>query len=180
MPTTRPCTFCGNEIEPGTGKMLVRRDGSIKYFCSSKCQKNTRLGRVSRGVRWTLTAAALKGKIAAPTGAAVVEAPAEAAEVPKEFTIHLPKGKDIPTAVHDLIDRRFGPELSTSQVEKRFVAFSGDAALKHALALWYSKRHAGKAFTEVALDDYRAFLNTAPAKKLLKDWLDRQAKKEKA
>ena len=96
------------------------------------------------------------------------------------LTIHLPKGKDIPTAVHDLIDRRFGPELSTSQVEKRFVAFSGDAALKHALALWYSKRHAGKTFTEVALDDYRAFLNTAPAKKLLKDWLDRQAKKEKA
>lgn len=54
MPVTRTCTFCGNEIEPGTGKMYVRRDGTVHYFCSSKCQKNQlKLGRIGRTVRWT-------------------------------------------------------------------------------------------------------------------------------
>ena len=36
----RVCSFCGYEIEPGTGKMYVRRDGRVFYFCSGKCEKN--------------------------------------------------------------------------------------------------------------------------------------------
>ncbi len=28
MVTRRNCTFCGLEIEPGTGKMYVRKDGT--------------------------------------------------------------------------------------------------------------------------------------------------------
>jgi len=46
------CSFCGREIEPGTGKMLVLNDGTILYFCSSKCEKNWRLGRDPRKVEW--------------------------------------------------------------------------------------------------------------------------------
>jgi large subunit ribosomal protein L24e len=54
MPVTRTCTFCGNDIEPGTGKMFIRKDGTIYFFCSSKCQKNMlKLGRIGRKVRWT-------------------------------------------------------------------------------------------------------------------------------
>ncbi|MBN1431927.1 MAG: 50S ribosomal protein L24e [Methanomicrobiaceae archaeon] len=53
MVDTYTCTFCGEKIEPGTGKMFVRKDGSIFYFCSSKCQNNYRLGRVPRRVEWT-------------------------------------------------------------------------------------------------------------------------------
>jgi large subunit ribosomal protein L24e len=53
MVDTYTCTFCGEKIEPGTGKMYVRKDGSIYYFCSSKCQNNYRLGRVPRRVEWT-------------------------------------------------------------------------------------------------------------------------------
>ena len=34
------CTFCGAQLEPGTGKMLVRKDGTIFYFCSTKCENN--------------------------------------------------------------------------------------------------------------------------------------------
>jgi len=49
----RTCTFCGKPIELGTGKMVVRRDGTVNYFCSSKCEKNAALGRVPRRVRWT-------------------------------------------------------------------------------------------------------------------------------
>jgi len=47
------CSFCGNQLEPGTGKMHVRKDGAIFYFCSTKCQNNQKLGRVPRRVEWT-------------------------------------------------------------------------------------------------------------------------------
>jgi len=50
---TKKCSFCDKIIEPGTGKMYIKRDGTIFYFCSSKCQKNQKLGRVPRKVRWT-------------------------------------------------------------------------------------------------------------------------------
>ncbi len=47
------CSFCKKEIEPGTGKMFVRNDGKILYFCSSKCEKNMiELGRNPRKVKW--------------------------------------------------------------------------------------------------------------------------------
>jgi len=52
---TRNCSFCGSEIEPGTGKMFVKRDGTIFYFCSSKCEKNMlKLGRLPRKVKWVV------------------------------------------------------------------------------------------------------------------------------
>ena len=34
------CTFCKEEIDKGTGKMYVKNDGKILYFCSNKCEKN--------------------------------------------------------------------------------------------------------------------------------------------
>jgi large subunit ribosomal protein L24e len=48
------CSFCGNEIEPGTGKIFVKRDGKVLYFCSRKCEKNMlKLGRSPRRLKWT-------------------------------------------------------------------------------------------------------------------------------
>ncbi|MDD3420849.1 MAG: 50S ribosomal protein L24e [Methanocellales archaeon] len=46
------CSFCGRSIEPGTGKMFVQSDGAIYFFCSSKCENNFALGRVSRKIEW--------------------------------------------------------------------------------------------------------------------------------
>jgi len=34
------CTFCGKEIKRGTGIILAKKDGTVSYFCSSKCKKN--------------------------------------------------------------------------------------------------------------------------------------------
>lgn len=49
----RTCSFCKEEIEVGTGKMYVKKDGTIYFFCSSKCEKNQiELGRVPRKVKW--------------------------------------------------------------------------------------------------------------------------------
>ncbi|MFQ5999485.1 MAG: 50S ribosomal protein L24e [Candidatus Bathyarchaeia archaeon] len=54
MPRPRFCSFCGQEFPPGTGIMYVRNDGTILWFCSSKCRKSSvKLKRDSRKVRWT-------------------------------------------------------------------------------------------------------------------------------
>ena len=47
------CSFCGKEIEKGTGVMFVKNDGRIFYFDSSKCEKNMlKLGREPARVAW--------------------------------------------------------------------------------------------------------------------------------
>ena len=54
MVDKRSCSFCGNDIEPGTGKLYIKKDGTKLNFCSNKCQKNmVGLKRVNRNVRWT-------------------------------------------------------------------------------------------------------------------------------
>jgi len=48
------CSFCGQDIEPGTGKIHVGTRGKQYYFCSSKCENNLlKLKRKPRKVRWT-------------------------------------------------------------------------------------------------------------------------------
>ncbi|NVM52984.1 MAG: 50S ribosomal protein L24e [Candidatus Helarchaeota archaeon] len=54
MVKLRNCTFCGKKIELGTGSMYVRRDGSVMYFCSSKCNKSRlKYKRNPRKLKWT-------------------------------------------------------------------------------------------------------------------------------
>ncbi|MCD6466849.1 MAG: 50S ribosomal protein L24e [Methanomicrobia archaeon] len=56
MPRVKTCSFCGKDIEPGTGMMYVRKDGTVFTFCSSKCERNMiRLKRKPRKVKWTQT-----------------------------------------------------------------------------------------------------------------------------
>lgn len=48
------CTFCGDVMERGTGKIYVQKDAKILYFCSSKCEKNhVKLGRKFLETRWS-------------------------------------------------------------------------------------------------------------------------------
>jgi len=47
------CSFCGSKLAPGTGKMLVLKTGAVRYFCSSKCERNWGMGRDSKKIRWT-------------------------------------------------------------------------------------------------------------------------------
>ncbi len=56
------CSFCGENIPEGRGKMLVKNDGRIFHFCSSKCEKNWELGREGKRVKWTQTSRKEKGK----------------------------------------------------------------------------------------------------------------------
>lgn len=54
MVELRICSFCGTNIEPGTGRLFVRKDGVTYNFCSSKCFKNQiEKGKVPRMTEWT-------------------------------------------------------------------------------------------------------------------------------
>ncbi|MEM1994176.1 MAG: 50S ribosomal protein L24e [Nitrososphaerales archaeon] len=53
MLTGKRCSFCSRELKQGYGIMLVRIDGSIEYYCSSKCRKNAlHLKRDPRKLKW--------------------------------------------------------------------------------------------------------------------------------
>lgn len=48
------CSFCGTDVEPGTGSIHVKGDGSLLYLCSSKCRRNeVYLKRRARRLKWT-------------------------------------------------------------------------------------------------------------------------------
>ena len=46
------CFFCNKIIKPGRGKIFVSSDGRAMPFCSSKCEKNFKLGRNPKKVNW--------------------------------------------------------------------------------------------------------------------------------
>lgn len=47
------CSFCNTEIKSGTGKMYVKKDGTVLWFDTNKCEKNMiKLGRIPRKVEW--------------------------------------------------------------------------------------------------------------------------------
>lgn len=48
------CSFCGCEIERGTGKTKFMKDERVVQLCGTKCEKNMfKLGRVARETAWT-------------------------------------------------------------------------------------------------------------------------------
>ncbi len=48
------CTFCGEDIEKGTGKKYVSNAGKEFNFCSRKCEKNQlKLKRKAIHIKWT-------------------------------------------------------------------------------------------------------------------------------
>jgi large subunit ribosomal protein L24e len=49
------CSFCGGKTPDARGKMFVRNDGKIFYFCNSKCHSNWKLHREGKNVKWTHT-----------------------------------------------------------------------------------------------------------------------------
>ncbi|WIV67694.1 50S ribosomal protein L24e [Natrialbaceae archaeon AArc-T1-2] len=77
MVEKRTCDYTGEEIEPGTGIMYVKNDGTVLHFVDSKAEKNYKLGREPRDLEWTEEGRRGKG----PAGEAVEAAEqVEAAE----------------------------------------------------------------------------------------------------
>jgi large subunit ribosomal protein L24e len=100
MVERRVCSFCGNEIEPGTGKMYVKIDGTIYNFCKNKCHKNLiELHRIPRRTGWTQPHMREKSSKTTGKKKAPKKKPAKAAKVkkpkPKEDSHKkAPKSKD--------------------------------------------------------------------------------------
>ncbi|MCI4339682.1 MAG: hypothetical protein L3K06_00815 [Thermoplasmata archaeon] len=97
MVLKRQCSFCAGEIEPGTGTMYVKRDGTVFHFCNSSCRKQQmNLGRVGHRLKWTrahtLKRAAEQSGPAALRAQARAEAAAKAAaKKPAPTTSEPPK-----------------------------------------------------------------------------------------
>lgn len=97
MVETRTCDYSGEKIEPGTGIMFVRTDGTVLNFVDSKAEKNYFLGREARDLEWTAAGRAEKeGRAqsqekrdaqAESTAADAGEAGTEAAGTAEEATI---------------------------------------------------------------------------------------------
>ena len=59
------CNFCGRERIPIRGVHLIKNDGSVNFFCSSKCRKNAlKLKRDKRRLKWTESYHEEKAKLA--------------------------------------------------------------------------------------------------------------------
>jgi len=83
------CSFCGEQIEPGTGKMYVKKDGTVFLFCTNKCYKNmVDMKRVPRNITWTKAYAVKKG-----ISAAAKEKAEQKAEPKEEVEKAAPKVK---------------------------------------------------------------------------------------
>jgi large subunit ribosomal protein L24e len=52
MVQKRTCDYSGQEIEPGTGTMYVKNDGTVLWFADAKCEKNYFMGREPRDLEW--------------------------------------------------------------------------------------------------------------------------------
>lgn len=46
------CTFCGKQLETGTGFKVFKKDGSALTYCSRKCQRYVAMGRKPARYKW--------------------------------------------------------------------------------------------------------------------------------
>ncbi|MFD1562443.1 50S ribosomal protein L24e [Haloarchaeobius amylolyticus] len=73
MVEKRTCDYTGEEIEPGTGIMYVKNDGTVLHFVDSKAEKNYKLGREPRDLEWTEEGRRAKGPAQEQTPAPEVD-----------------------------------------------------------------------------------------------------------
>jgi large subunit ribosomal protein L24e len=84
MVEKRTCDYTGDDIEPGTGTMFVKTDGTVLHFKDSKAEKNYLLGRESRDLEWTTTGRQQAERAQASRDAAQTAADEEAAAASEE------------------------------------------------------------------------------------------------
>jgi large subunit ribosomal protein L24e len=170
MPVRRSCSFCGNEIEPGTGK-----DGTVFLFCSHKCQSNMlKLGRVPRWTPWTQAFRRAAGRVVSEEAIVTEEVAAPAEAGAADVTIETPKGKDIPADLGDLIDKRLGPDLPRGELEKFFTGFVGSNTFRSSILGWAKKKHGAKPVTHVDKAEFAAWKDSQEGRRVFKSWLDGQ------
>ncbi len=131
MVELRVCSFCGKEIEPGTGTMFVKKDGTVFLFCTNKCSKNMiDMGRVPRTVTWTRAYAREKevrmhapepgaGKAARAAKKAAAKAEPKYTEAPPEPTPEAPKEEPKAEAPAPMPEPAPAPEPAAEAKEEK-------------------------------------------------------------
>lgn len=56
------CSFCGENYDIPRGLTFVLPNGELLYFCSSKCQKNYKMGRRGEKQNWVRKQKKVKGE----------------------------------------------------------------------------------------------------------------------
>lgn len=56
------CVFCRKDYEFPRGTTVVQKDGTPRHYCSSKCKKNSEMGRINKKVKWIKKAKKVKGE----------------------------------------------------------------------------------------------------------------------
>jgi ribosomal protein L24E len=46
------CSFCRKQYEFPRGTTVILKAGEAKFYCSSKCRKNSEMGRNNKKVKW--------------------------------------------------------------------------------------------------------------------------------
>ncbi len=59
MPT---CSFCKKNYENPRGMTIFLNDGRSVFYCSSKCRRNSELGRDGRKMNWVKKEKKVKGE----------------------------------------------------------------------------------------------------------------------
>ena len=67
------CSFCKNGYEFPKGTTVVQKDGVVKYYCSSKCRKNSEMGRKNKKVKWIRKSDVVKAEKAKREASRVVK-----------------------------------------------------------------------------------------------------------
>ncbi len=67
------CSFCKKSYEFPKGTTVVQKEGSVRYFCCSKCRKNSEMGRLAKKVKWVKKSDIIKAEKAKKESAKVVE-----------------------------------------------------------------------------------------------------------
>lgn len=56
------CSFCKSAYEFPRGTTVVQKDSSVRYYCSSKCRKNSEMGRLNKKVKWVVKSDVVKNE----------------------------------------------------------------------------------------------------------------------
>jgi large subunit ribosomal protein L24e len=69
------CSFCGEDLKVGGGKIYAKKDGTTFHFCSNKCEKNLiEMKRKPVETKWTQAHHKLKNTLTSAKQEKKVEA----------------------------------------------------------------------------------------------------------
>ncbi|KAI1500692.1 ribosomal protein L24e-domain-containing protein [Biscogniauxia marginata] len=118
------CYFCSRPAYPGKGMTFCRNDGKQFRFCRSKCQKNFKMKRNPRKLKWTKAFRKASGK-----------------EMVVDSTLQFAARRNVPVRYNrDLVQKTLKAMERISEIRTRRER------------VFYKKRMAGKRARELAID----------------------------